>query len=145
MPTNIQSQKGDQCWTGTGGESWGRKGLKGMRKIGGWEVCSLLWLCDCSTSVYIRQYFIYIYIYILYVNHMSINVFKKIEKLWLLNIRHLTFSQDWVKLSLTLQGKKTDSFCCQGQHSSFPMQIKILENTNLLTRNWHFLLFFQWD
>lgn len=35
-----------------------------------------------------------IYIYILYVNHMSINVSKKIEKLWLLNIRHLTFSQD---------------------------------------------------
>ena len=60
--------------------------------------------------------------------HVNKYVFKKIEKLWLLNIRHLTSSQDWVKFSPTLQGKTTDRFCCQGQHSSLPMQIKILEN-----------------
>lgn len=32
VPTNIQSQKVNQCWTGTGGESGRRKGRKRHEK-----------------------------------------------------------------------------------------------------------------
>lgn len=116
MPTNIQSQKADQCWTGTGGESGRRKGLKRHEKNLRMRGVFITLFVVTVSQVYTYVSILYIHIYSI-CNYMSINVFKKIEKLWLLNIRHLTFSQDWVKSETSRQ--KNGQFLLPGTTFQF--------------------------